>query len=203
MGSNGWLQALGLPTPINSYDTPPLNYWKDILGPKFEELKDVLNRSSYLEIVDGGEFAVGAPDVVRAPIDVFDEKEYQLAIFRKNNDSTSASLENQMISIWCNDESSAVLDSYNLDTKSSDSTINMSINGWLKIKTIGPINVSVKQDGNRKVLINSVNRKFRPDVLRIVGLAESLTGFDIGISNLVVGNCLRVYFTPEVYNDDK
>jgi hypothetical protein len=202
-GPIGWLQALGIPTPINSYDIPPLEYWKVVLGSKFEEVRDILNRSSYLEVVYGSKFGVGAADVVHAPVSVFDENEYQVAIFHISNQSTSADLENQMVSFWCNDESTAVLDSYSLDNVSSNSLINMSISGWLNFETIDPINVSVKQIGNREVSISYANRKFRPDVLKEVGLAESLSGFDIGVNNLAVGKCIRVYFTPEVYSGDK
>jgi hypothetical protein len=198
MGSIGWLQALGIPTPVNSYDIPPLDYWKSVLGSKFEELKDILNRSSYLEIVDGDNFEIGAADVVRAPVDVFDENDYQLAIFRVNEWDSSAELQSQMVSFWCNDESTAVLDSYKLDQMSSNSFMSMNIIGWLKVKTIGSMNVSVKQIGNPLASINYANRKFRPDVLREVGMAQSFSGFDISLNNLVVGKCVRVYFNSKV-----
>ncbi len=195
MGANGWLQTLGVITPINAYNTPPLDYWKTTLGVDYVKNIQVLNRTGYVETSQNGDFENGAANEVRVPTRVFNDTDYQVASFTSFKNPPTSTINRLELSLWCGEASPVILDSYQISQIQETAIADIQLQGWLPVKSITPINVLAFQKTNERISLSQFYRVFRPDVLERVGLPESVSGYRIFVKDAIIGECLKVSFT--------
>lgn len=193
-GAHAWFQSIGINTPQNYYLLPPIDFWKKLLVDNFDTYSNVVNRMGYLEVGDVAEPTNGAATEVIVPISLFPESSFSVASFRPKTKKDKIA-ESFSIRVWCQEEGDVIVDAFNFRKMESKTTGDVSIQGWIPTKSVGPISVEVKQEGNSKLRIKNLNRGFRTDVLRIVGFTQSVSGYSTIVSNVVENKCLQIIFS--------
>jgi hypothetical protein len=196
LGPINWLADVYIRSPQAGEEVPPIKFWRDLLGPKYEKYSAILNRYAYIEVGKVDYPSIFSPDYIVVPVKWFlNNNKFIVPDFDFSNSKVSDYSLTPLHRIACGvGDGRTQVDS--LSQAQEGPALKVVATGWLNDSNIRNYSILADQLGNKNLKITSVTRQTRFDVLTRINFPSAVSGYTINLENVIPGKCLNINFYP-------
>jgi hypothetical protein len=197
LGPVGFLEDINVRTPTSAQESPPIEFWKKLLGSRYQDYETTLNRFAYIDVERIPEPVVIGPNYIQVPKKWFlGNTNFIVPEFRVLGASESLDSSFATHKIGCNmGDKLTQVDSLLQRRGVNGWTVDVS--GWLNDSEIHNYAIRAYQAGNQNLQITYLSRQTRFDVLNAINFPSAVSGYILKLEGINPKKCINVDFYEE------